>query len=224
MNVAIAIFEDQERVRENLRKRIGFYEDVSIVFEAPNAEAGLKKLRSLSTSELPNVILMDIEMPGMTGIEATALVKSEFPDIDVLIQTVFEDDERIFQSIQAGASGYLLKDDPIQKYVESIYELMNGGAALSSIIAAKVMHYVQESKATKLKKAELAKDAFALTSRELDILHAIVEDLTDDQIGEKLFISPHTVRTHIKNMYKKIHVHSRASAVKFALTKGLIHP
>lgn len=222
MNVAIAIFEDQVKVRENLRKRLSFYEDIEIMFEAPNAEVGLEKLRSLPQSDLPRVILMDIEMPGMTGIEATAMVKAEFPEIDVLIQTVFEDDERIFQSIQSGASGYLLKDDPIQKYVEAIKELVEGGAALSSVIALKVMNFVQKETSAQSKLAEEAKESFALTTRELDILHAIVDDLTDDQIGEKLFISPHTVRTHIKNMYKKIHVHSRASAVKFAFTKGLI--
>lgn len=164
---------------------------------------------------------MDIEMPGITGIEATGIVKQKFPDIDVLIQTVFEDDERIFQSIQAGASGYLLKDDPINKYVEAIKELVDGGAALSSVIAMKVMNFVQQAKISQLQKAEEVKESFSLTNREIDILQAIVDDLTDEQIGEKLFISPHTVRTHIKNVYKKLHVHSRASAVKFALSKGL---
>jgi DNA-binding NarL/FixJ family response regulator len=222
MNVDIAIFEDQVRVRENLRKRLSFYDDIEIMFEAPNAKVGIEKLRSISSGNLPQVILMDIEMPGMTGIEATALVKEEFPNIDILIQTVFEDDERIFQSIQAGASGYLLKDDPIQKYVDAIKELDEGGAALSSTIALKVMNFVQQAKMSQTRKAEEAKESFSLTTRELDILQAIVDDLSDDQIGERLFISPHTVRTHIKNMYKKLHVHSRASAVKFAFTKGLI--
>ncbi len=221
MSVTIAIFEDQERVRDNLRRRLSFFDDIEILFEAPNAHVGLNYLQELSESQLPNVILMDIEMPGMTGIEATTLVKQKYPDIDVLIQTVFEDDQRIFESIQAGASGYLLKDDPIQKYVSAINELIEGGAALSSTIAMKVLNYVQQSKSSLSLKAEEVKESFSLTDRELDILQAIVDDLTDQQIGEKLFISPHTVRTHIKNMYKKIHVHSRASAVKFALTKGL---
>lgn len=221
MSVSIAIFEDQERVRDNLRRRLSFFDDIEILFEAPNAHVGLNYLQELSESQLPHVILMDIEMPGMTGIEATTLVKQKYPDIDVLIQTVFEDDQRIFESIQAGASGYLLKDDPIQKYVNAINELIEGGAALSSTIAMKVLNYVQQSKSSQSIKAQVIKESFSLTDRELDILQAIVDDLTDQQIGEKLFISPHTVRTHIKNMYKKIHVHSRASAVKFAFTKGL---
>jgi len=201
---------------------LSFFDDIEIIFEAENAQKGIDILRKLSKSNLPQVLLMDIEMPGMTGIEATGIVKNQFPDIDVLIQTVFEDDERIFQSIQAGASGYLLKDDPIQRYVDAIRELVNDGAALSPAIALKVMAFVQQTKKNQSQKAEKIKETFSLTERELDILKAIVDDLTDDQIGKKLFISPHTVRTHIKNMYKKLHVHSRASAVKFAYSKGLI--
>lgn len=221
MSITIGIIEDQARVRDHLRKRLSFFDEIEILFEAENAYKGIDKLSSLTKSELPQVILMDIEMPGITGIEATGIVKQKFPDIDVLIQTVFEDDERIFQSIQAGASGYLLKDDPINKYVEAIKELVDGGAALSSVIAMKVMNFVQQAKISQLQKAEEVKESFSLTNREIDILQAIVDDLTDEQIGEKLFISPHTVRTHIKNVYKKLHVHSRASAVKFALSKGL---
>jgi len=222
MRITIGIIEDQARVRDHLRKRLSFFDDIEIIFEAENAQKGIDILRKLSKSNLPQVLLMDIEMPGMTGIEATGIVKNQFPDIDVLIQTVFEDDERIFQSIQAGASGYLLKDDPIQRYVDAIRELVNDGAALSPAIALKVMAFVQQTKKNQSQKAEKIKETFSLTERELDILKAIVDDLTDDQIGKKLFISPHTVRTHIKNMYKKLHVHSRASAVKFAYSKGLI--
>ncbi|GAB5409928.1 MAG: response regulator transcription factor [Balneolaceae bacterium] len=221
MNTKIAIVEDQEKIRKNLTTRLAFYDDIDIIFEAENAEVGLTKLRSLSKKNLPQVILMDIEMPGKSGIEATKDVKTEFPYIDILIQTVFENEEKIFQSIQAGASGYLLKDDPIQKYVEAIQELALGGAALSSNIALKLMCFVKNEKDSKATKAQQAQERFLLSNREIDILKGIVDDLTEQQIGEKLFISPHTVRTHIKNIYKKLHVHSRASAVRFALTKGL---
>lgn len=221
MNIRIAIVEDQEKIRKNLTARLAFYDDIDIVFEAENAEIGIAKLKSLSEKNLPQVILMDIEMPGISGIEATQLIKSEFPSIDILIQTVFENEEKIFQSIQVGASGYLLKDDPISKYVEAIQELAIGGAALSSSIALKVMSYIKGEQTAKTTKAKETQEEFSLSDREIDILKGIVEDLTEQQIGEKLFISPHTVRTHIKNIYKKLHVHSRASAVRFAITKGL---
>lgn len=221
MKTRIAIVEDQAQIRKNLITRLGFFDDIEIAFEAENAEVALNKLEKIPKNHLPEIILMDIEMPGKSGIEATGEIKKIYPSIDILIQTVFENEDKIFRSIQAGASGYLLKDDPIQKYVDAISELANGGAVLSSNIALKVMSFIKKEQDTDAQKAQKAKEDFSLSSRELEILTAIVEDLTDQEIGEKLFISPHTVRTHIKNIYKKLHVHSRASAVRFALTNGL---
>jgi DNA-binding NarL/FixJ family response regulator len=221
MKTRIAIVEDQAQIRKNLITRLGFFDDIEIAFEAENAEIALTKLENTPENHLPEVILMDIEMPGKSGIEATGEIKKIYPSIDILIQTVFENEDKIFRSIQAGASGYLLKDDPIQKYVDAISELANGGAVLSSNIALKVMSFIKKEQQTNEQKARKAKEDFSLSSRELEILTAIVEDLTDHEIGEKLFISPHTVRTHIKNIYKKLHVHSRASAVRFALSNGL---
>lgn len=221
MNIKIAIVEDQAKIRKNLITRLSFYQDIEVIFEAENAEKAFSSLNALSEKNLPQVILMDIEMPGLSGIEATKEIKASFPEIDILIQTVFENEEKIFQSIQAGASGYLLKDDPIQKYVEAIQELAIGGAALSSTIALKVMSFVKTEQQVKADKAKRTQQEFSLSDREIDIIKGIVEDLTEQQIGEQLFISPHTVRTHIKNIYKKLHIHSRASAVRFAITKGL---
>ena len=221
MNIKIGIVEDQARIRENLKTRLGFFDEIEIVMEAENAEVALKRISEMNKKNRPEIILMDIEMPGKSGIEATHILKKDFPEIDILIQTVFENEEKIFQSIQAGASGYLLKDDPIQKYVEAIKELVNGGAALSPSIAIKVMNFVKKEEDSKAQKAKEAQNEFSLSNREVDILKGIVEDLTEHQIGEQLFISPHTVRTHIKNIYKKLHVHSRASAVRFAINKGL---
>ena len=221
MNIEIGIVEDQIKIVERLKARLQFFDDISIVMTARNGEEAIKKLGKINPKHLPQLLFMDIEMPGKSGIETTLDIKSKYPDIEILIQTVFEDEDKIFQSIHAGASGYLLKDDPIQKYVDSIRELINGGAALSPSIAMKVMGFVQQSQQDQSEKATKTKEDFSLTDRELDILQAIVDDLTDDQIADRYFISTHTVRTHIKNMYKKLHIHSRASAVRFALTNGL---
>ena len=221
MNIRIGIVEDQIKIIERLTARLQFFDEIEIVMVARNGTDALNQLDQLSNNTLPQVLLMDIEMPGKSGIETTMMVKAKYPDIEILIQTVFENDEKIFKSIHAGASGYLLKDDPIQKYVESIRELVGGGAALSPTIAAKVMGFVQQTQLQESEKARKSIEAFALTDRELDILQAIVDDLTDDQIADRYFISTHTVRTHIKNMYKKLHIHSRASAVRFAFTNGL---
>jgi DNA-binding NarL/FixJ family response regulator len=192
--------------------------------EARSAEESLEELKRLQLNSklLPHIILMDIEMPGKSGIEATREIKSSYPDIDILIQTVFEDQDKILASIYAGASGYLLKDDPIQKYIESMNELMDGGAALSSSIAAKLMSFVKETEGDKVQKKENLQKEFSLTDREMDILEGIVDDLTAEELADHLFISPHTVRVHIKSIYKKLHVHTRASAVRLAITKGLI--
>lgn len=221
MRIYIGIVEDQARIRENLKTRLSFFDEIEIVLEADNADNALSLLSNSSRAYWPQVILMDIEMPGKSGIEATQIIKKEYPEIDILIQTVFENEDKIFQSIQAGASGYLLKDDPIQKYVDAIKELVNGGAVLSPTIAIKVMKFVKSEQETKVDRVKEAQEEFALSNRELEILQGIVEDLTEPQIGEKLFISPHTVRTHIKNIYKKLHVHSRASAVRLAIKRGL---
>lgn len=221
MKIQVGIVEDQSKIIERLKARLQFFDDIEIVMVARSGEEAIQKLDIMSAGSLPQVILMDIEMPGQSGIETTMMIKSKFPDIEILIQTVFENNEKIFASIHAGASGYLLKDDPIQKYVESIRELVGGGAALSPSIASQVMGFVKQSQQQKNEKAQKAQQEFSLTDREMDILQAIVDDLSDEQIANKYFISTHTVRTHIKNMYKKLHIHSRASAVRFALTNGL---
>jgi DNA-binding NarL/FixJ family response regulator len=222
MSIKIAIVEDQQKIIDRLVQRLSFFDDIEILFTASGDKEAMLYLEKLSPANLPKVILMDIEMPGKSGIELTAIIKQHYPEIDILIQTVFENDEKIFKSIQVGASGYLLKDDPIQKYVNAIHELADGKAALSPLIASKVMNFVKKSTQSKEEKAKETQQEFSLTDREIDILKGIVEDLTELQIGENLFISHHTVRTHIKNIYKKLHVHSRASAVRFAISKGLV--
>ncbi len=222
MSKKIAIVEDQQKIIDRLKQRFSFFEDIEVIFSANNGTQAINALEKCSSKSLPDVILMDIEMPGKSGIELTGVIKEKYPEIDILIQTVFENDDKIFQSIQAGASGYLLKDDPVQKYVDAIHELSDGKAALSPLIASKLMNYVKDSRQSKEEKAKETQEKFSLTDRELDILKGIVEDLTEQQIGEELFISHHTVRTHIKNIYKKLHVHSRASAVRFAMSKGLV--
>ena len=140
MEIRIGIVEDQTKVAERLKTRLSFYDDLKIVLCADHTEDCLNKLSVLEPYQLPHVILMDIEMPGKSGIVATQEIKALYPDINILIQTVFQDDDKIFRSIHAGASGYLLKEDPIDKYVNAMHELMGGGAALSPSIAAKLMN------------------------------------------------------------------------------------
>lgn len=222
MKTKIGIIEDQKNISDNLVKRFSFFDTIEIVLVAYSAEQAIEKLKACRKHELPAVILMDIELPGISGVDATAYIKANYPEIEVMMQTVFEDQERIFKSIQAGASGYFLKDDSIEKYVDGIQELVRGGAPISASVAAKILKKVRVDEVAMKNNVEEFCDKFTITDRELDILKAIVEDLTEGQIADKLFISPHTVRTHMKNIYKKLHVHSRASAMKLALQHGLI--
>lgn len=222
MNIRIGIVEDQKKIRENLVKRFGFYDGIEIVMVAANGQQALEILRAAAEEELPDIILMDIELPGMSGIDVTAHIKAAYPEIDIMMQTVFEDHERIFKSIQAGASGYLLKDDTIDKYVDALRELKKGGAPISASVAAKILAQVRTNNQVEISNPDILAEKFSITERELDILKGIVDDLTEHEIADEYFISPHTVRTHIKNIYKKLHVHSRASAVKIAIQHGLI--
>jgi DNA-binding NarL/FixJ family response regulator len=168
---------------------------------------------------------MDIALPKMSGIDVTIALKELFPEIDVMMITVFEDEAKIFQAIQAGASGYLLKDDSPDKIVDAIRDLAKGGAPMSQSVARKVLNF------TRTKMEAISKTAstnnvspvmFELSERERELLNGLVKGETYTSLAKLHFISPHTVKTHIKNIYKKLHVHSRATAVRVALERKLV--
>ncbi len=228
MSVRVALVEDNKGLREQLVERFRFFDEVELVFSAGLGEQCLDKLASLNPVRLPEVILMDIELPGISGIETTLRIKEKYPNIDIIMFTVFEHDDKIFKSIQAGASGYLLKDSSTDALVGAILELHRGGAPMAPRIARKMLDYVRsmsqspgEKQAPSEKQASKA-PAFQLTARELELLEGLVRDETDLMIADRLSISPHTVRTHFKNIYKKLHVHSRAAAVRVALQNRLL--
>ena len=219
--VRIAYVEDDAPLRRTLAQRLRFFPDVELVGVVESGEAAVDMLAAMDDRILPQVVLMDIELPGMSGIEATNIVKERWPRVDVLILTVFEDVDRVFQAVRAGASGYLLKDATAGALVGAIVELTNGGAPMSPSIAKRVLAMarggvVQDGPPTPT--------LDSLTDRETELLSLLVLDDTEAQIADRLAISPHTVRTHIKNVYKKLHVHSRASAVREALRHNIGGP
>lgn len=221
MRTRVALVEDNHTLRRRFIERFRFFPDVELVLSAGSGEAFLSSLQQLPPAEHPQVVLMDIELPGISGIETTARLRAAHPEIEVMMLTVFEDEDRIFTSIQAGASGYLLKDASTDALVGAVLELLQGGAPMSPAVARKMLGYVRAGdQAAPVPPDE--RPRFELTEREREILEQLVEDETEPLIADKLHISPHTVRTHIKNIYKKLHVHSRASAVRVALEQQLL--
>ena len=212
MSVRVALVEDQPEVRQLLAERLGFFDDVELVFTADSAEVFFERLDVVG--DLPEVVLMDIELPGIDGIEATARIKEEQPQLEVLMLTVFEDEERIFSAIKAGASGYLLKDATAGRIVGAVLEVSRGGAPVSPLVAKKLLGYVRGDTDEE--------NELDITAREREVLDLIVEGLIEDAIAERLFISPHTVRGHIKNLYEKLQVHSRAEVVRAAYERRLV--
>jgi DNA-binding NarL/FixJ family response regulator len=200
--IKVAIVEDNNALRKNLENLFNNTEGIKTVLSLSN----LLNVVSEVGKQAPDVILMDIGLPHISGIEGVYTVKSAYPKIQVMMFTVFEDDEKIFDAIRAGASGYLLKKTPPEEIVASIQELYHGGAPMSASIARKVIQSFQTKPASPL--AE-----FNLTARENEILYSLVEGLSYKKIAEKYFVSISTIRTHICNVYQKLHVNSKSEAV-----------
>ena len=198
----VFIIEDHESMRNGLSFIVDSSGKYECIGAAPTAEIGFPAIKR----SRPDIVLMDINLPGKSGIECTALLKAEFPDIRVLICTVLEDDDKIFRALAAGASGYILKKSSPQQIIESMDEMMLGGSPISSSVARKMVDFFQNNS----KKFELDEK---LTDRELEILNLLTLGYRNKEIGEKLFISIPTVKTHIYNIYRKLHVQSRIAAV-----------
>lgn len=210
-NLRVTIFEDNRNLREGLFRLI----DGSEGFTCSGAFANcLNIVRDIEETS-PDVILMDIEMPGISGIEAVKLAKGKFPDVKILMETIFDDNDKIFNSICNGAEGYILKNTPPAMMLSAIKEIYEGGAPMTPSIASKVL------KMFKNKPAENISEEFNLTEREKEILKCLVEGMSYKLIADTCFISIDTVSGHIKNIYKKLQVHSKSEAVVKAI-KGRI--
>ena len=230
--VRLTIFEDNSDYRESLRHLFRFTPDIEVVGAFPDCS---HLDESLQTTQ-PQVILMDIDMPGMTGIEATEIVKHILPSAQVIMLTVSEEEERIFRALRNGATGYLLKKSSPDELVESVRSVSRGGSPMSPAIARKVLQYfyqhktVAEANSPKApipntaptQTSEFDDEASALTPREREILEGLVDGLSYKMIAAKYYISPDTVKNHIQGIYKKLHVHSKGEAISFALKRGIV--
>ncbi len=211
MSIHVAVVEDNKELREGLQELIRSAAGLSCV----GAFGTCADLLGNVDSILPEVILMDIGLPGLSGIECTRKVKQQYPSCNILMLTVYDDDGKIFNSICNGASGYLLKKTSPSKILEAIREIHAGGAPMTGKIARRVLQMFQKTNTS------AASDP-GITEREKEILQGLVEGLSYKMLAEKYFISIDTVRTHIKHIYDKLHVHSKAQAVAKAIKEKLV--
>ena len=217
MKIPIAVVDDNTQNRNFLVDQIKYSNEVSVVFTAKNGDDFLTQMKNLPKNLHPAVVLMDIEMPEMNGMEAVKYGRQIYPDLKFLMLTVFDDDDKIFEAIKNGASGYLLKDEKTITIIDHIQQLLEiGGAPMSPSIARKALSLL--SRSTFNEDAGVKNDvAERLSERERNVLKLVVEGKDYKAIAEKLFLSTHTIRKHIANIYEKLHVSSKAQVINMAL-------
>jgi DNA-binding NarL/FixJ family response regulator len=216
MNLKLAIAEDNSFLAKAVIEKLSFFDDLNYKFKANN---GAELIGKLEVNHNLDVILMDIQMPEMDGIKATEIVKNKYPHIKVIMLTVFDDDENIFNAIKAGANGYLLKEINAENLHNSIIEVVNGGAPMSPSIALKTLNLLRNP--NEIKKVE-DKEKVTLSKRETEILEHLSKGLNYNAIADNLFISSGTVRKHIENIYRKLQVHNKMEAVMKGKKHNLI--
>lgn len=214
MKTRLAVAEDNPNLIRSILEKLGLFENIEVVWVANDGKEVLEKM----INHQPEVILMDINMPRMDGVEATRKLKEQYPGTIVIMLTVFDENDKIFNSIVAGANGYLLKDEKPAKLIQAIEEALEGGAPMSPVIASKALKLIRS--VHDVPKSEVD---FGLTNRETEILELIAEGRSYQEIANQLFISPKTVRKHIENIYKKLQVHNKVEAVQLALKHGLLN-
>ncbi|MDZ7719931.1 MAG: response regulator transcription factor [Balneolaceae bacterium] len=205
--INIGIVEDNVKIRNLIQRFLDMQESMSCKTAVDSVEEMLDHLKEYDP---PDVILMDIQLPGMSGIKGIEIIKKNYPDVEIIMLTVYHDSHKIFDSLVAGASGYLLKHTSLPEIKESIENLVAGGAPMSPQIARKVIEHFNKPKPEKKPKSDL-------TAREQDIVNGLVDGLSYKLIADRYDISIDTVRAHIRNIYKKLHVNSKAEVIAKSL-------
>jgi len=212
--INIIIVEDNDTIREGLKILIDGTENYHCSATFSNCEDLLKKIKKLEF----DIMLMDIDLPGMSGIEGIKEVKALYPESIILVLTIYDENDSVFEALFAGASGYLVKKTPPSRLLEAIKDAYDGGAPMSSQIARKVVNFFQSNKQLEHHDESITN----LTPREKEVLGGLVEGHSIKAIADSLHISVETVRFHFRNIYKKLHVHSQSEAVVKAIKEGLV--
>jgi DNA-binding NarL/FixJ family response regulator len=209
--IKVVIYDDNQQRCESLKALLLLTEGMECMGTFPDCSHVTEDMHQLK----PDVVLMDIGMPNADGITGVWQIKKDFPQIRIIMQTVFDDEGKIFASLQAGAEGYILKTAAADKIIESIREVHNGGASMTPSVALRVMNYF--SQATKATPPD-----YSLTNKELEVLSLLAEGNSYKMVADKLGISYNTVNSHIKKIYEKLHVHSLGEAVSLAIKNKIV--
>lgn len=225
MPVNIAIVDDKSSNRSIIKDKLLRHKTFEVSLTAENGKDFLDKMKELPLDKLPSVVLMDLEMPEMDGVDAVAAGSYLYPSVKYVMLTIFDDEEKIFKAIKAGAFGYLLKDESSENIAEVLTQMHeNGVGPISPGIAHKILQLVQNNPISLPQKnvTEKEKTPFNLTEREQEILKLLIHGMQYKEIGNQLQISPNTAKKHVLNIYSKLHVNSKAQALSLAYEKGLI--
>jgi DNA-binding NarL/FixJ family response regulator len=220
--IRVAIVDDKMNNRRVIADKLARNNFFSIAFQSVNGEDFLFQMQNLREDDRPHIVLMDLEMPEIDGVSAIGTASSLYPAIKFVVLTIFDDDDKIFRAIKAGACGYLLKEESGEVIADMLMNLWESGAGpISPSIAYKILQMMQRPDQDKNAKAD-PDNIFQLSEREKEILQMLSEGLEYKEIGSRLFISPNTVKKHTINIYQKLHVNSKAQALRIAYTKGLV--
>ena len=219
--IRVAVVDDKIYNRKVITDKLSRNNFFILSFQAVDGEDFLLQMRNIPEDDHPHIILMDLEMPHVDGVSAIGTASSLYPNIKFVVLTIFDDDDKIFRAIKAGACGYLLKEESGEVINDMLMNLWESGAGpISPSIAYKILQMVQQPETAKIEKE--AVNIFQLSDREKEILQLLSQGLEYKEIGLKMFISPNTVKKHSISIYQKLHVNSRSQALRIAYTKGLI--
>ena len=216
--IRVILAEDHAVVRQGTKHLLDRYPDIEVIGEAHDGEQAVTLVKELQ----PDVAIMDVRMPRMSGIEATRRVKADFPEVAVLALTAHDDDEYVFALLESGANGYLLKTAEIEELVKAIRAVHAGQPALDPLITQKVVSQFMNGKSLPDVMAQVGDEMDGLTSRELEVLRMVAQGLTNKEVAQQLFISDRTVQAHLSSIFSKLQVSSRTEAVMHAIRKGWI--
>lgn len=214
----IYVVEDQPQLLKNLVKVLGTFPELEIVGTAQEGEAAVEEILQVR----PQLVLLDLELPGINGIQVTQRVKRRAPEVEILILTSFDDEQKVYEAIQAGASGYLVKRVGPEKIRSGIQEVMEGGTVLEPIIARRFWNYFQSVQAKPATPEKKAENPWALTPLEFEVLRYVAKGLSNAEVGHVMTLERRTVRTHLSHIYRKMGVNSHVEAVVMALRAGVV--